>query len=506
MGKLEIICVQIFQDTNNTINILAAYNPGDSVTNTEFNYYINALGNNFIILGDFNAHSPLLDGKYHRNSNVTGTNLENILLEKDVILCNPADMATFVDYKTGKSSCLDLCLVSPNLAPSITVTRGDDMGSDHCAILVELRQKPYRCQQSSIRKWVTKDVDWMKWKLNIPIRTLHYPTDLESMSTDLISRYNESAKSFLKQTSGKTHTRLKTPWWNQSCKVKIQQRKQTRRRCEKHPTLENIQDLRRHTAEARYQIVKSKRNSWKNYVSTLTPDTPISKVWEKIKKIKSTYKPQLFPIYKNNVPLFDNYSKAEAFAEHYAKSFKQENSIKIHPRMDEVIERGKENNIDSSINDSITRKELEIAIQSLKSSAPGHDTIPNEFFKNSTSEINFEILQIFNTSWHLSIVPKTWKQGIMIPIIKPRKSKEDVTSYRPITLLPTLGKLMEKIGALRLNFYMETNNLYGSHQCGFRKTYSTNDVFLRLEKDIRETIYNNKTMVVVPIPRLERSI
>ena len=123
--------------------------------------------------------------------------------------------------------------------------------------------------------------------------------------------------------------------------------------------------------------------------------------------------------------------------------------------------------------------------------------IPNEFFKNSTSEINSEILQIFNTSWQLSEVPKSWKQGVMVPIVKPGKAKEEITSYRPITLLPTLGKLMEKIVAFRLNFYMKTNNLYGSHQCGFRKTYSTNDIFLRLEKDIRQSIYNNKTMVVV---------
>ena len=251
----------MYQDVDQVINILSAYNPGETITSAEFNYYIRALDNNFIILGDFNAHSILLDGKYHNNSNTTGTNLENILLEEEIILCNPADMATFVDYRTGKSSILDLCLVSPNLAPAISVTRGDDMGSDHCAILVEVRLKSYRCQQSSIRKWVLKDVDWRKWKENIPKRELYYPTDLESMSTDLISRYNESARKLLKQTSGKPHTRKITPWWNQSCKEKIQQRKQSRLKCEKHPTLENVQNLRKHTAEARYHVVKSKRNS-----------------------------------------------------------------------------------------------------------------------------------------------------------------------------------------------------------------------------------------------------
>ena len=106
----------------------------------------------------------------------------------------------------------------------------------------------------------------------------------------------------------------------------------------------------------------------------MTSETPISKVWEKIRKIKSTYKPQLFPIYNNNIHLFDNNSKAEAFAEHYMKIFTQDKTIKKHAKMDDEIEKGRVNNTNSSINDLITSKELEIAIQSLNSSAPGQWT------------------------------------------------------------------------------------------------------------------------------------
>ena len=91
------------------------------------------------------------------------------------MLMNPPGMITYVDCKTGKPSCLDLCLVSPRLAPDTEVSQGTDMGSDHCPVNVVLNCQPNRCPQAFIKRWKTKGVNWNQWSKEIPNRTLYYP-------------------------------------------------------------------------------------------------------------------------------------------------------------------------------------------------------------------------------------------------------------------------------------------------------------------------------------------
>ena len=58
--------------------ILNLYNPNCDVPVEEFNHYVGQLGSSFLIVGDFNAHSPILT-QYDVNSNITGKSLENLL-------------------------------------------------------------------------------------------------------------------------------------------------------------------------------------------------------------------------------------------------------------------------------------------------------------------------------------------------------------------------------------------------------------------------------------------
>ncbi|KAF0749412.1 Uncharacterized protein FWK35_00029453, partial [Aphis craccivora] len=59
----------------------------------------------------------------------------------------------------------------------------------------------------------------------------------------------------------------------------------------------------------------------------------------------------------------------------------------------------------------------------------------------------------------------------MIP--KPDKSPDLPSSYRPITLLPFLGKLLERLILKRLLPYISTNNILPDSQFGFRSAHST---------------------------------
>ena len=87
----------------------------------------------------------------------------------------------------------------------------------------------------------------------------------------------------------------------------------------------------------------------------------------------------------------------------------------------------------------------------------------------------------------------------MIPIQKPGKDKTSILSYRPITLLSCIGKLMERMIQRRLEWFVESNQILAAQQSGFRKDKSTMDVLLQLEHNIRKAMQEGQHLLVVYI-------
>lgn len=75
---------------------------------------------------------------------------------------------------------------------------------------------------------------------------------------------------------------------------------------------------------------------------------------------------------------------------------------------------------------------------------------------------------LFNAALRLRYVPKAWKRAKMIVILKPDKPADLVTSYRPISLLSIISKILEKIVLARLQPIVESKQLLPSIQFGFR--------------------------------------
>jgi len=67
--------------------------------------------------------------------------------------------------------------------------------------------------------------------------------------------------------------------------------------------------------------------------------------------------------------------------------------------------------------------------------------------------------------------PGQWKVSQIIPILKPGKPAEEVTSYTPISLLPILSKLFEKIFLTRIQPILHDKRVIPDHQLGFRQKH-----------------------------------
>ena len=109
-GKLEIQAVRITLRRNDSVILVNLYNPNESVTLQEMKHYVNQLGQKYILVGDFNAHSPLIETNCR--SNYTGRTLEKIVLDGGLCLINPPDLYTYINPTSGRGSCLDLCFTT----------------------------------------------------------------------------------------------------------------------------------------------------------------------------------------------------------------------------------------------------------------------------------------------------------------------------------------------------------------------------------------------------------
>ena len=77
-------------------------------------------------------------------------------------------------------------------------------------------------------------------------------------------------------------------------------------------------------------------------------------------------------------------------------------------------------------------------------------------------------------------------------IAKPGKNPTDVTPYRPISLLPILSKVLEKLILRRLIPIIADNNLIPSHQFGFRPKHGTIEQVHRVVHKINDDLENKR--------------
>ena len=89
---------------------------------------------------------------------------------------------------------------------------------------------------------------------------------------------------------------------------------------------------------------------------------------------------------------------------------------------------------------------------------------------------------MFNASIATSLIPKFWNLARVTPIFK-GGDKSDKSNYRPISILPVISRLFEKLTADQLYRYMNENNMFSSNQSGFRRLHSTLTCLLKNTDD-----------------------
>jgi hypothetical protein len=145
----------------------------------------------------------------------------------------------------------------------------------------------------------------------------------------------------------------------------------------------------------------------------------------------------------------------------------------------------------------ITYDELLSTIDCLQDKkTPDFNNVLLFLLKKVIVNISEPLLHIFNCSLSSFTVPDQMKIAKVVPIFK-SGNINDINNYRPISLLCSFSKILEKIVANRLIKYLEINNLISPNQFGFRAKHSTVYPMFSLTSAAARALNNKKMFLVL---------
>ena len=143
--------------------------------------------------------------------------------------------------------------------------------------------------------------------------------------------------------------------------------------------------------------------------------------------------------------------------------------------------------------DEISENQVLDYIHSIPRDKSINDIIPTKVYRCILPKIIEPFTHIVNLSLKYGIMPDICKKAMVTPIFK-AGDVDDPGNYRPISILPILGKTIEYFVNQQLVSYVESNNILSKQQYGFRKNHST--AFLML--DLFDGIYSAKSKSLKP--------
>ena len=149
------------------------------------------------------------------------------------------------------------------------------------------------------------------------------------------------------------------------------------------------------------------------------------------------------------------------------------------------------NVLDSSTTQPTTHNEVSEILQNIRSdSSTGHDSVPIKFLKFLADDISL-LLTNMNNSIQMNVFPAQWKTGCLCLIPKVRNPVQ-MKEYQPISILPAMSKVYEKVILKQLSAFIKKVMLYNNTQSGYWKGHSSITLLLKLQDDIQKPMNRNE--------------
>lgn len=212
--------------------------------------------------------------------------------------------------------------------------------------------------------------------------------------------------------------------------------------------------------------------------------------WNVVNKLKNKNPENSFEIEKSGNVINDPVIVANEFNTYFSNVA---NNVTIHNNTLNIANNG--NILGSMFLQPVTPPEM---IEVFKKLPPKRSTDINGISQWLLKQCYFHIIEpltfIINGSFTEGVFPELCKEAKVIPVYK-KGSTSNMGNYRPISLLPIIGKIFEKLYYNRLIYFLDENNIISSNQYGFRKGRCTSDAINKFMEFIVKSLDNQmKTM------------
>lgn len=465
--------------------------PSYKLNRTDFHHLIDQLPAPYIVVGDLNAHNTLWGDA---RCDARGRLIEQFLLCSGACLFNKKQ-PTYYNIHHNSYSSIDLALGSPSLFTELewNVVM-NSYGSDHFPAMLNLtlsHEVP-----PHIPKWKIASADWEKFQeLTLLPRDFITNCDIDCAVAFFSAFILDAAEKCIPQTNGHSCKR-RVPWWNDDCREARRKQNKAWGILRRYPNAENLVEFKKVKSLGRRTRRQARRESWVKFLSGINSYTNEKKVWSSLRSLKGQQAYPL-PLVSQGNTLEDQANSLGKHFERISSSAHYSKSFLKHKEMTERKTLELKSKTNEQYNTPFKIAELRTALNACHSTAPGPDRIMYDMLKHLHDDTEISLLALYNTIWAAGYLPSTWREAIVVPILKEGKDPSSVTSYRPIALTSCLCKVFEKMINKRLMHFLETNKLLDPFQCGFREDRSTTDHLIRIEAYIRDAFIHKQYCLCV---------
>lgn len=144
----------------------------------------------------------------------------------------------------------------------------------------------------------------------------------------------------------------------------------------------------------------------------------------------------------------------------------------------------------------------EIQVKKLVCNAPTKscelDALPTWLLKQAVDPLISLITATVNKSLSTAQVPASYKKAVVRPLLKkPDLDPEIMKNYRPVSNLPFISKVLERVVCQQLDEHLSTNCLNDNYQSAYRKCHSTETALLKVQTDILDALDSGSSVALI---------
>lgn len=459
----------------------------------------------YIIGGDMNAKSFLWGSPV---TDERGEILTDFTFQHNLsILNNNFERPTY--WSPNGQSWIDVTLCSNTMYNFCQNWRVSDehSESDHNYIeynlIIDNKHGPPNTNNNGYSKLYMKKCDWNKFD-NILENNLKAMMKLtEVTDNNLLDKYVSALTQNIYNAAINSAPLKKTffksvPWWNQEIENQRRTVRKLRRQFQRaiNPEIRNLKraEYCLNKKELQSLMIKAKETSWKNFTSSSGCwGMPYKLATKKIKEynpISTIRKPdgtETKSVEESMQVLLDELFITDSH-DHDSPEQRKKREIMCNP-------------INTDDDPQFTYEEIKsIVNQQNVNKAPGWDSLTADIIIRVFERNPKVIVDLYNKCLQIGHFPTPWKVAVL-KVIKKSKEKpsNEPSTYRPISLLPVLAKILERLLINRINWHLETNHLIQDSQYGFRPQKSTEDAINLVVENAKKHVKDKAFLLVISL-------